>query len=233
LFPESKADGVDRYGRPVEVIPCCIDKNRFGAIESDGPVSTEQAAIRRKPVFIYVGSLGGWYLTDEMIRFFRDAHKYDSQSFTRILTQRDVQKATSLLSQDLSEKDFSVESAKFTEVPTHLKKADIAISFIKACYSKQSSSPTKIAEYLAAGLPIISNSGVGDLDGLIEGENVGVILKGFSEDDYADALEKIYGLLADPDLQQRCRTVAYKYFDLETVGGPAYRRIYKKLLDSK
>lgn len=233
LFPESNAEGRDEIGRPVEVIPCCIDRNRFDAIENDDPVSIEDATKGRKPVFIYVGSLGGWYLTDEMIRFFYDAYQYNSQSFTKVLTQRDVEKAKSLLSQHLSEKDFLVESAEYKEVPHHLKKADIAISFIKACYSKQSSSPTKIAEYLGAGLPIISNSGVGDLDSLIEGENVGVILKGFSKKDYAEALEKIYELLAGPALPQRCRTVAYKYFDLETVGGPRYRRIYKKLLDYK
>ena len=46
------------------------------------------------------------------------------------------------------------------EVPRYLKAADVAISFIKPCYSKQSSSPTKIAEYLASGLPVVCNAGL-------------------------------------------------------------------------
>ena len=233
LFPESDVEGRDGVGRPVEVIPCCIDGTRFGVTDAGNTTSIQPVKERRTPIFIYVGSLGGWYLTDEMMSFFRYAHQHNAQSFAKVLTQRDVIKAKSLLCENLSEKDFLVQNVKHTEVPHHLEKADIAISFIKACYSKQASSPTKIAEYLGAGLPIISNSGVGDLDRLIEGESVGVILKGFSQDDYADALEKIYVLLTDPDLRQRCRTVAYKYFDLQTVGGPRYRRLYKRLLDSK
>ena len=44
---------------------------------------------------------------------------------------------------------------------------------------EKSSSPTKIAEYLLAGLPIISNAGVGDLDSLIRTERVGTILSDF------------------------------------------------------
>ena len=47
------------------------------------------------------------------------------------------------------------------------------MSFIKPCLSKLSSSPTKVGEYLAAGLPVISTAGIGDVDDLLTGRNNG------------------------------------------------------------
>lgn len=235
LFPESAATGFDRLGRPVEVIPCCIDPQRFASAEM-----LDREAIRRelnldgRRVFVYVGSFGGWYLTDEMARFFAQAHRQNPDTFSLILTQSDCEMVKEkLVAQGISEKDFLIKKVSPAEVPKYLKAADAAISFIKACYSKQSSSPTKIAEYLAAGLPIVSNSGVGDLDKLIAGEKVGVVIEGFTETDYAEALAAIDEFLVDKSLGEHCRRIAHQKFDLEEVAGKSYRRLYQRLLSNK
>lgn len=234
LFPESTETGFDKFNRPIEVIPCCIDAKRFEAAEIlERETLRKEMNLQGKQVFVYVGSFGGWYLTDEMMRFFAQVHHRNSESFTIILTQRDVEIIRkSMLEFGLSDKDFLVRSVPHTEVPRYLKASDVAISFIQACYSKLSSSPTKIAEYLAAGLPIIINPGVGDLDALIENEKVGTILKGFSEADYTKALSEIDVLLKDEKLREHCREVAYRNFDLENVGGERYRNLYKKLFQN-
>lgn len=234
LFPDSAVTGFDRRGRPVEVIPCCMDRSRFQIADNlDREIVRSELNLTDRRVFIYVGSFGGWYLTDEMVRFLALAHRRDPNAFTIILTQRDTDKVSHLLVEaGIAEKDFLVRSVAPEEVPKYLKAADAAISFIKACYSKQASSPTKIAEYLASGLPVISNPGVGDLDGLIEGEKVGIILNGFDEADYLDALEKVEILMQDISLPEHCRRTAYQQFDLETVAGEKYRRIYHRLFDN-
>jgi glycosyltransferase involved in cell wall biosynthesis len=105
----------------------------------------------------------------------------------------------------------------------------MAISFIRSCYSKQASSPTKIAEYLACGLPIISNTGIGDLDQQITDDKVGVLIDRFDPEAYADAIQRLRAL---GDTADRCRDAAKRRFDLETVGGARYRRLYKNLLQS-
>ncbi len=46
--------------------------------------------------------------------------------------------------------------------------AQLGLSFVRPCPSKVSSSPTKIGEYLAAGLPVISTAGIGDVDELLD-----------------------------------------------------------------
>lgn len=233
LFPESAETGFDKFGRPVEVIPCCIDKKRFKSAKIlKREEIRRELNIQDKKVFIYVGSFGGWYLTEDMTRFFAQAHSENPDVFTIVLTQRDLEKVKQTLqNKGLSEKEFLIKSVSPREVPNYLIASDVAISFIKACYSKQSSSPTKIAEYLAAGLPVISNSGVGDLDALIENNKVGVILEGFDRESYSKALENTNDLLQDTNLKQHCQKIADEQFDLETVAGERYRRIYKKLLN--
>ncbi len=232
LFPESLETGFDKLGRPVEVIPCCIDPKRFDFAETlDRETIRRELNLEGKRVFVYVGSFGGWYLTDDMARFFAQAHRQNPNTFTMILTQSDAEMVKQkLVSQGISERDFLIKKVSPTDVPKYLKAADAAISFIKACYSKQSSSPTKIAEYLASGLPIISNSGVGDLDTLIEGDKVGIILKGFTEKDYAEALAEIDIFLTDENLGEHCREIAHQKFDIEQVAGKNYRRLYQRLL---
>lgn len=233
LFPESIETGADKFGRPVEVIPCCIDEKRFEKAEN---ISRE--AIRKKmnlenrKVIIYVGTLGGSYMTEDIVKFFKQAYLRNPNSFAVILTQTDSKVvAKLLLDAGLSEDDFLVKSAPQAEVPLYLKAADAAISFIEACYSKQSCSPTKIPEYLAAGLPVIASYGIGDVDAMIEGAKVGVILRDFSDDSYVRALETIDEMLKDSNLREHCRETAYRNFDLKTVGGVRYRNIYKKLLN--
>lgn len=235
LFPESAETGFDKFGRPVEVIPCCIDPKRFDFAETlDRETIRREMNLSRRRVLVYVGSFGGWYLTNDMSRFFGQAHRRNPDTFAMILTQSDVEMVKQkLTSHGLSEKDFLVKKVLPAEVPKYLKAADAAISFIKACYSKQASSPTKIAEYLAAGLPVISNSGVGDLDGLIEGEKVGVIIRGFTENDYAAALIGIDKFLADKNSSEHCRRIAHEKFDLEQVAGKKYGRVYRRLLAEK
>lgn len=233
LFPESKNTGIDKYGRVVEVIPCCADFQRFESANEDTrkKIRRELNAENRR-VIVYVGSFGGWYLTDEMLEFLTFAHLRDEKNFTLILTQREPEKvAEQLRKRGFEDKDFYVGSVSPQKIPEYLSASDVAISFIKACYSKQASSPTKIAEYLAGGLPIISNTGVGDLDMLIEDKKVGAILRGFTEKDFAEAMDKIETLLKDKKHSDHCRRTAYEMFDLEQVAGSSYRNVYKKLLN--
>jgi glycosyltransferase involved in cell wall biosynthesis len=231
LFPESVAAGCDKLGRPVEVIPCCIDLDRFPESDPDGLRRLRQeTGAQERPVIAYVGSFGGWYLSDEMLDIFSAARELDPTVFPLVLTQRDIDRVTSdIKKKGFADTDFLVKSVAPAEVDRYLNMSSLAISLIKPCYSKLASSPTKNAEYLACGLPILANRGIGDVDELIETERVGVLLNGLTKNAYVDALEEIEKLLAEPGIADRCRSVARRRFDLITIGGSRYRSLYKKI----
>jgi glycosyltransferase involved in cell wall biosynthesis len=224
----------DYRGRPLEVIPCCVDMTRFESSES----MTKDEAKRRlglsgRKVLVYVGASGGWYMTEEMAELMSVAHRRD-HAYSLILTQSDPAIITSSLRRfGLTGNDFFAGQVKPEDVPVHLKASDLALSFIKPCYSKRASSPTKFAEYLAAGLPVICNAGIGDLDGIIEADRTGVLLDEFTSDAYARALSEADRLLEDPEIHARCRESAHRRFDLESVGGRRYRRLYDRVLSTE
>jgi glycosyltransferase involved in cell wall biosynthesis len=222
----------DKQGRPIEVIPCCVDFERFESVEGNSRDSLRQELnLTGRRVIVYLGSFGGWYMTDEMTELLAIAQRQDPATFSMILTQSPRQMVAERLSRlGLKDGDFLITQVKPGEVPRYLKAADIAISFIKPCYSKQSSSPTKIAEYLASGLPIICNAGVGDLDKLIEGQRVGALVREFNPQAYLAALKKIDSMKREATLADHLRDVARQEFDLVRVGRTRYRRLYERLL---
>jgi glycosyltransferase involved in cell wall biosynthesis len=231
LFPGSEKTGFDGLGRPVEVIPCCIDSRRFETItEETRAAARDRLGAKGRHVIAYVGSFGGWYMTDEMIEFFKTARELEPETFILVLTQRDANAVRAkLVENGIGPDDMFVDSVSPENVPDYLSAADVAISFIKPCYSKQASSPTKIAEYLACGLPVISNTGIGDLDTQITEDGVGVLIDSFTPDTFETALQHIKAL---GDVRTRCIAAARSRFDLVEVGGKRYRRLYKRLLQS-
>jgi glycosyltransferase involved in cell wall biosynthesis len=230
LFPG--ATDADKLGRPVEVIPCCVDLGRFRAAEAlpREQVRAELGLTGRR-VVVYVGALGGWYLTEEMAELLAVAHGQDAKTFSLVLTQSSPEMiAAPLRARGVPDSDFLVRGVAPADIPRYLRAADVALSFIKPCYSKLSSSPTKLAEYLAGGLPVICNAEIGDVDAVIEGERVGVVVRELSRAAYGEALRAIEALRREPDAAARCRASAARHFDLEKVGGERYRRLYRRVL---
>lgn len=233
LFPDSWETGFDKLGRPVEVIPCCVDLERFKFADSIVRQQTiSELNLENRSVIVYVGSFGGWYMTQEMIDFFGVAKKKDSSTFALILTQSNSKEIKELLKQaGLAEEDFFVQKVHPKEVPKFLCAADSALSFIKPCYSKLSSSPTKLAEYLACGVPVITNRGIGDVDSIIESDGVGTILDTFNAESYAQCLDEINDL--PENVSEKCKLSSQNRFDLISIGGVRYKNIYKSLLNAK
>ncbi len=236
LFPESATSNqegsYDKIGRPVEVIPCCVDLRRFEVVNADSRAQMrKKLATEDRYVMVYVGSFGGWYLTEETADFYAELKRSKPDSFALVLTQSKPEMIESLLrARGFNDGDFLITRVSPGEIPLYLGAGDAAVSFIKPCYSKQASSPTKNAEYLACGLPIIVNDGVGDTTQFTEADRTGIVIGEFSRDAYSKALRDLDDLLADQEvLAARCRESAFRRFNLVDVGGQRYRRIYARL----
>jgi glycosyltransferase involved in cell wall biosynthesis len=111
------------------------------------------------------------------------------------------------------------------EVAGWLRYARAMVFFIAPSPSKRASCPTKFAEGLASGLPVVCNRGIGDLDEIVEEEKVGVLVDGFSETAYKDATRRLGLLLQDPQLATRCRRLAESRYSL-ALGVDSYYRLY-------
>jgi len=232
LFPESKETGFDKKGRPVEVIPCCVDLDKFKiATKESRQEIREKLGIRDRLTIVYVGSFGGFYMTEETADFYGVAKEKNPDAFALILTQSPREMIELLLKErGYSEEDYFIQKVKPVEIPLYLSAADMAISFIKPSYSKLASSPTKNAEYLACGLPIIANSKVGDTAEQINEDSTGVVIEDFSRETFEKAFEQVIKMLEDKGgLAEKCKASARNRFDLQEVGGKRYAEVYNRL----
>lgn len=217
---------------PHEVIPCCVDLERFRFNHAAREKRRAELKLDDKFVVVYSGSIGGWYMVGEMIDFFSVLLEEKPDSHFLWLTPSESDTIRELMRErQISESSYSVVSSDPKDVASYLSASDASISFIRPCFSKLGSSPTKTAEYLACGLPLIINAGIGDSDTLITEEEAGALVKNFSLDEYREAARTVIKMaeMGEP-VRNRLRGIAEKLFDVERIGRERYARLYRKVL---
>lgn len=206
------------------VIPTCTNLDMFRPQE----VSRESFTLG------YVGSVGSWYLFDQVAQTVARAFEMRPDCRFLIVTKgsRDlISKAFVNAGVDLAR--VEVRSADFSEVAHQIARMDAGIFFIRPAWSKRASCPTRMGEFLACGKPCLANGGVGDVADDLEETGTGVALTplGSENVDLASldgALETLFAMAADPDMRGRCRSVAEDRFSL-IKGVAAYSGIYQQL----
>jgi glycosyltransferase involved in cell wall biosynthesis len=103
----------------------------------------------------------------------------------------------------------------------------LSICNVNAGESLKAAMPTKVAEFLACGRPMVINKGLGDYDKLIDEYNAGVVLDGTAEDLEINA-KKMSRILRDPKTPERCRALAERYLGMES-GVLEYINLYSRL----
>ena len=199
----------------LRVIPTCVDVSIF-----------KPRAPGQKPEFglAYSGSLGTWYMADEMVAFARLAAAVVRRP-TLFLTPQPEEVRRLGPTPEWAE----IRTVEPGAVPEWLRRASALFFFSRRNASDRARCPTKFAEGLATGLPVVCNRGIGDLDDIVEREGVGVLVDGFSEAAYLAAARRLGRLLEDPGLSERCRRLAETRFGVD-LGVNAYHRLYVDLV---
>ncbi len=217
----------------VQVIPCCADLERFSTRESDREAVRASFGIAPdRLVCLYSGSLGTFYREDDMAHFFAHLRQVRPDALFLALTRDDTTKLrSSLLARGVPESAFMTRKVAPEAMGKTLLVGDIGLSFIISSFSKMGSSPTKVAEYFAAGVPAVLNGDIGDQGELVSEAESAVVVNDFSAVSLAEAVSRILPL-AEQSLSQRSvktRASAERHFSLATIGGPRYRALYEAL----
>ena len=205
---------------PITVIPTCADLDRF----------TIQGSLAADPFVLgYVGSVGTWYLLDEMLCCFRELRVTKPDARLLIVNRGEqtlIQER--MVAAGIDAKAVEIVAANHSDVPHLINRMSAGMALIRPVYSKIASAPTKLAEYLGCGKPCVANVGVGDMAEILDGRNVGVTLRLLSNDALLEGAGRLVSLVRDPDLQRRCRQTAVDLFSLES-GVAKYAAIYDQL----
>ncbi len=213
----------DLANQQIVVIPTCVDLQRF---QPPSPSATEQLVIG------CIGTvLSGWFLIVWLRAFFEAVARFDSTARFELIS-RDPKEAILAAFQParaLADR-LRIQSASPAEMPTILQRHTTSVMFYAGgLTSELGRSPTRMAEVLACGRPVVANPGVGDVEQVIRQHRVGVLAAGPSPDQMDTCVTELYALLEDIDLASRCRRTAEQLFSLES-GSSAYRQLYAQIL---
>jgi glycosyltransferase involved in cell wall biosynthesis len=217
----------------VHVIPCCADLEQISKSAHHREEVRARLGLQDATVMVYVGKFPSWSMPAAMADFFNAASDSIGRLHFLILTQSGGDEIrTELQRVGADPRSYTITSAPPAEIGAYLAASDFAISFIRPTPSTVGQSPTKLGEYLGAGLPVVYSAGIGDLDELMSSE-VGIPVEEHSPDAHREAARGVLGLVVDPRTREACHETAEQSLSLARVGVPRYLALYGALASQR
>lgn len=221
--------GFEHLQNKIEVIPCCTDIDKFDPelIDDSQRIKLSNSIEIKTEQFVlgYVGSIGTWYMLDEMLAFFKVLLKEKKDAVFLFVSGENPEniylKAEKF---GISKENIRLKSVLHNEVASYISLFSASIFFIRPTFSKKASSPTKQGELMAMGVPIICNGGVGDTERVIKEYKAGIVIDEFNDQAY----ESTDLNFSDFDLELT-KKGAKEFYGLEK-GVKSYLSVYQKLL---
>lgn len=215
---------------PIEVIPCCTDLSLFSSSnikkEDQQQLRKELGIQEHNFVLSYLGSIGTWYMLDEMLLFFKQLLNHKPEALFFFITGENKEVIfNKCLRYDIPVDKIIIKRAERNEVPLYLSISHLNIFFILPVFSKKASSPTKQGEVMSMGIPIICNDRVGDSAEILLKNNGGYVLSNFDNESYNEIIQEI-------ETKKKNKEEIIKgalYFDLNS-GINKYEKIYTQLI---
>ncbi len=216
------------------VVPCCPDVVAFSGVAPQRDSVRLELGFVNKFIVSYVGSLAWYQLPEASFRVFRviktqrpDAH------FFAITTEPDKMRQLATQAGILPE-DITIRSVSAGEVPRLLVASDLGLMLRDDSETNRVASPIKFGEYMAAGIPVVISSQLGDYSAAVRTRGLGV------EVDLAgdvSAMSHSLGEIlrtdtsSDKAARQRCREYAAAELSWSSVT-PRLAAWYESLLQS-
>lgn len=164
------------FNKNFTIIPCASDYEFFKILNFNQIDDIKnQLRINENFIVTYVGSLGSWYNFDQIIYFFEKLVEINPDSKLVIITQSDIGDNIFLIKKKI-EKKIIFLSVNRDNISDIIGISNLTLSFIKSKKSKLFSSPTKVGESFACGIPVVSSKNIGDLDNDLKNLKSGYIL---------------------------------------------------------
>lgn len=218
----------------IEVIPCCADLDHFDYSKVN---DDKKAALRLQlnipataKVITYVGSFGGWYMSKEMFSFVKQVQDQHPDYYFLFLTKDDKERVLQEAgAARLDTNRLRVCYVPRPEMPAYIALSDCSLFFIRNTFSKTASSPTKHAELMGMGVPVICNT-IGDTGHVISSTQTGLLVDQFDEATLQSAVNEMQRVeQIDKAYIRQC---AMGLFDLQT-GVQKYLALYKNIIDAQ
>ena len=213
---------------PITVIPCCTDETIFQK-KNFKNIRSELGFGEHDFIISYVGSIGTWYMLDEMLDFFKCLQIKKTNAKFFFITKDDPQ--TIFEKAKIKKIDSSlikVQSSSREKMPSYINVSNFSIFFILPVFSKKASCPTKMGEIMNLGVPIICNKGVGDVEEIMNKCMPELLIENFKVSEYNKVIDIILNNYKIKN--NNIIKTSINYFSLKK-GIKKYTDVYKEILN--
>ncbi len=166
------------------IYPCCADIARFE--QTTCPCNKEKIVVG------YFGGFNKWQCIDTILDIFIELRKKDSRFFLMLITNSSTEPYKEKL-EKIGKENYSIKGVPFNEIPENISKMDASFALRESRPLNIVSSPTKLSESLAAGVPIIVTKASGDYAEMLIDNKNGLLIE--SIDYTADDIDRLYKFL--------------------------------------
>lgn len=216
-------------GRPSAVVPCLVDDAR---IPADDAAEAARTAARRawglagdEWVVAYAGSLASWQEVPRLAAIVRHAADRVPQLRCLVVTPAKAEAAALFARAGLPRGKVMVVSPPSEEVVRTLAGADAAALLRRPALANHLAFPTKLAEYLAAGLDVVASDACPAVAGAVTAApGLGQVVPWAADD--ATFAARLAGAARPGTAAERASRRAYARAALaRSAAVPAYRRV--------
>lgn len=160
------------------VIPGCADQNMFFWNNHARNRVRDNLGINDRIVLVYAGGLDQtWQIPERLFYIFSKLSEHNPQLFFMCITANKDIVQTYVRKFNIRNENIWIDYVKNDSINDYLCAADIGLLFRENTPTNNVASPTKFAEYVMAGLPVIISEGVGDFSAFVKKFKIGLVIK--------------------------------------------------------
>ncbi len=173
-------------------------------------------------VFVYSGSYRPYQRIDRMLELFVQLLRRRRRRFPDVADKSPSRVPEELLRQPIPESSYFLTSARRDLIPEIMLAADCGFLIRDRSALNQVASPTKFAEYLAAGVPVLAEGDIGDYSDLIRENDVGHLIQEH------EGIESILRFMSRVEADRaaywyQCRAICNERLSWRVAGRPLVR----------
>lgn len=158
------------------VLPCAADSVRIYPDRALRKRTRSEYALGTRRVLLYSGNVGMWHEVGAMLSAFRTMLEVAPDALFAFLTPEVKAVREEMRAAGIPEGSTLVLSVPHGEMNRYLNMADFGILLRRRHPLNAAASPTKFAEYLLAGLPVLISDGIGDASSFVREHDAGVVV---------------------------------------------------------
>ncbi len=220
----------------ITYVPCCTDIGKFRYNRVTRDKLRRELKLQDKFVVLYAGSFLPWHGKEEIIEVFSHIKQFVPHAHLLVLTSNVYKREIlrELIRKNTNSKNYTLRSIPHDDVPNYLMIGDVGLLLRKRSLVNQVAFPTKFAEYLACGLPVLASGAIHNIRDIVKTHSLGAVIDEIEDGESIkrgiSSLLSLYSKEGQARIAERCVAFARKYLSWE-FGVEQYKSVYNSLYD--